>query len=133
MARNFEAYIFICVNVSSLELLTQVLWLLKLLQKKSWFFHLHVRSAIDRFSQSLIHLLVNFMGQSMICRCCVPYVYFMPYAYGTYRTRMVHTIRVWYFFCTIRTCMVLPYAYTVSHSIKLSIITGGSIPNAYYA
>ena len=32
-----------------------------------------------------------------------------------------------------RTRMVVPYAYTVSHSIKLSIGTGGSIPNAYYA
>ena len=30
------------------------------------------------------------------------------------------------------TRMVVPYAYTVSHSIKLSIGTGGSIPNAYY-
>ena len=29
--------------------------------------------------------------------------------------------------------MVVPYAYTFSHSIKLSIRTGGSIPNAYYA
>ena len=51
--------------------------------------------------------------------CCV------PYAYGTYRTRMV--------------CFSVPYAYGctvcvyVSHSIKLSVRTGGSIPNAYYA
>ena len=67
MAKFFKAYIFICVNVRTLELLTLVLWLLKFLQKKSWCSHLHVRSAIDRFSQSLIHLLVNFMGQSMVC------------------------------------------------------------------
>ena len=68
MVRMFEAYIFVCVNVRILELLTQVLWLLKFLQNKSWCFHLHVRSAIDRFSQSFIYLLVNFMGQSMVCR-----------------------------------------------------------------
>ena len=62
----FEAYIFACVNVRALELLTQVLWLLKFLQKKSWCSHFHMRSAIDRFSQSLIHLLVHLMGQSLI-------------------------------------------------------------------
>ena len=66
MARIFEAYIFGCVSVRALELLTQVLWLLKFLQKKSWWSCLHVRSAIDRFAQSLIHLLVNLMGQSLI-------------------------------------------------------------------
>ena len=65
------------------------------------------------------------------CYCCVPYAYFISYAYGTYRTRMVRTIRVWYVFLD-HTRMVVPYAY-VSHSIKLSIGTGGSIPNAYYA
>ena len=63
--------------------------------------------------------------------CCVPYAYFIPYAYGTYRMRTVRTIRVWYVFL-YHTRMVVPYAYTVSHSIKLCIGTGGSIPNAYY-
>ena len=66
MARIFKAYIFDCVSVKALELLTQVLWLLKFLQKKSWWSCLQVRSAIDRFSQSLIHLLVNLMRQSLI-------------------------------------------------------------------
>ena len=68
--------------------------------------------------------------------CCVPYAYFIPYAYGTYRTRTVRTIRVWYVFLyhtRDHTRMVVPYAYTVSHSIKISIRTRGSIPNAYYA
>ena len=51
--------------------------------------------------------------------------------YGTYHTRTVRTIRVWYVFL-YHTGMVVPYTYTVSHSIKLSIGTGGSIPNAYY-
>ena len=46
--------------------------------------------------------------------------------------RVFHTIRVWYIFL-YHTRMVVPYAYTVSHTIKLSIGTGGSIPNAYYA
>ena len=68
MARIFEGYIFGCVSVRALELLTQVLWQLKFLQKKSWWSCLHVRSAIDRFAQSLIHLFVNFMGQSLIYR-----------------------------------------------------------------
>ena len=67
---------------------------------------------------------------SRSCICCVLYAYFIPYAYGTYRTRTVCTIRVWYVFL-YHTRMVVPYAYTVSHSIKLSIGTGGSIPNAY--
>ena len=31
------------------------------------------------------------------------------------------------------TRMVVLYVYTVSHSIKISIGTRGSIPNAYYA
>ena len=66
MARIFEAYIFGCVSVRALELLTQVLRLLKFLQKKSWWPCLHVRSTIDRIAQSLIHLLVNLMGQSLI-------------------------------------------------------------------
>ena len=55
---------FGCVSVSALELLTQVLWLLKFLETKSWCSRLHVRSSLDRFSQRLIHLLVNLMGQS---------------------------------------------------------------------
>ena len=46
-ARNFKAYTFVCVNVRTLELLTQVLWLLKFLQNKCCCFHLHVRSATD--------------------------------------------------------------------------------------
>ena len=46
--------------------------------------------------------------------------------------RTVRTIRVWYVFL-YHMRMVVPHAYTVSHSIKLSIRTGGSIPNAYYA
>ena len=62
----FEAYIFGCVSVRAVELLTQVLWILKFLHKKSWWSRLHVRSAIDRFSHSLIHLLVDLMGQSLI-------------------------------------------------------------------
>ena len=66
MVRIFEPYFVGCINVRALELLTQVLWLLKFLQKESWQFCLLVRSAIDRFSQSLIHLLVNLMGQSLI-------------------------------------------------------------------
>ena len=61
-----EVHIFACVNVRVLELLTQVLWLLKVLQKKSWWSCLHVRFAIVRFSHSLIHLLVDLMGQSLI-------------------------------------------------------------------
>ena len=65
-ARNFKAYIVGCVSVRVLEFLTQVLWLLKFLQKESWRSCLHVRSAIDRFAQSLIHLRVNLVGQSLI-------------------------------------------------------------------
>ena len=49
----------------------------------------------------------------------------------TYRMCTVRTIRVWYVFL-YHTRMVVLYTYTVSHSIKLSIRTGGSIPNAYY-
>ena len=63
----------------------------------------------------------------LLCTVCVFHT--IPYAYGTYRTRTVRTIRVWYVFL-YHTRMVVPYAYTVSHSIKLSIGTGGSIPNA---
>ena len=66
MARTFKAYTFGLVSVKALELLTQALWLLELLQKKSWCSHLHVRSPIDRCSQSLIHLLVNLMEQPWI-------------------------------------------------------------------
>ena len=66
MARIFKAYSFGCVTVRALELLKQVLWLLKFLQKKSWWSYLHVRSAIDRFAQSLIHLLVDLTGQSLV-------------------------------------------------------------------
>ena len=58
-----EAYIFGYVSVRALEL--QVLQLLKFLQE-SWWSCLHVRSTIDRFSQSVIHLLVNLMGQSLL-------------------------------------------------------------------
>ena len=65
-ARIFEAYIVGCVSVRALEFLTQVLWVLKFPQKESWRSCLHVRSAIDRFAQSLIHLLVDLMGQSLI-------------------------------------------------------------------
>ena len=65
-AQNSEAYIFACVNVRTLELLTQALWLIKFLQKKYRCSHLHVRSTIDRFSQSLIHLLVDLIEQSLI-------------------------------------------------------------------
>ena len=64
MARIFEAYILGCITVSAIELLTQVVWLLKFLQKKFWCSDLHVRSAIDRFSPHSIHFLVNLMGQS---------------------------------------------------------------------
>ena len=60
MARIFEGYIEGCVSARVLELLMQVLLLLKF---ESWLSCLHVRSAIDRFSQSLIHLLVNLVGQ----------------------------------------------------------------------
>ena len=65
-AQIFQAYTFGYVSVRVIELLAQVLWLLKFLQKKCWCSHLHVRSAIGQFSQSLIHLLVDFIGQSMI-------------------------------------------------------------------
>ena len=67
------------------------------------------------------------------CVCCVPYAYFIPYAYGTYRTRTVCTIGVWYVFL-YHTCMVVPYGYTyVSASMKLSIRTEDYIPNAYFS
>ena len=66
MARIFEAYMFGCVSVSAVELLMYVLWLLRFLQKNIWCSSLHVRSGIDQFSQSLIHLLVNLMGQPLI-------------------------------------------------------------------
>ena len=66
MARIFEAYIVGCVSVRALKFLTQVLWLLNFLQKESWQSCLHVRSAIDRFAQSLIHLLVNLVRQSLM-------------------------------------------------------------------
>ena len=49
---------------------------------------------------------------------------YIPYTYGTYHACMV--------FFLYRTRMVVPYVYTVSYSIKLSMGTGGSIPNAYY-
>ena len=45
MARNFEAYIFACVYVSAIELLAQVLWLQKVVQKKSRCSYLHVLSS----------------------------------------------------------------------------------------
>ena len=66
MARIFEAFIFDCVSVRAVELLTQVLWLLKFLQKKFWFSHLYVRSTINRFFPSSIHFLADLMGQSWI-------------------------------------------------------------------
>ena len=59
----WPAYILDCVSIRAVELLAQVLWLMKFLQKKSWCSHLHVISAIDRFSQSLIHWLVDHMGR----------------------------------------------------------------------
>ena len=52
--------------ITALEFLTQVLWVLKFPQKESWQSCLHVRSAIDRFAQSLIHLLVDLMGISSL-------------------------------------------------------------------
>ena len=62
----------------------------------------------------------NIMKQSI---CCVPYDH----------TRMVHTVRIWFvpyaygmFFCTIRVWLYHTIIY-VSHSIKLSVGTGGSI------
>ena len=66
MARIFKAYFFGCVSVRALDILTQVVWLLKFLHKKSWWSCLRLRSTIDRFAQSLIQLLVNLMGQSLI-------------------------------------------------------------------
>ena len=66
MARIFEAYIFGWVSVRAVTLLMQVLYLMKFLQKKSWCSCLHVRSAIDQLSESLIYWLVDLMGQSMI-------------------------------------------------------------------
>ena len=44
------------------------------------------------------------------CVCSVPYMYFIPYAYGIYHTHMVYTIRVWY----------VPYAYgTILYTIRV--------------
>ena len=63
-ARIFETYISGCVTVRAVELLKQVLWLLKFLQKKFWCSNLHVRSAIDQFSPRSIHFLVDLVGQS---------------------------------------------------------------------
>ena len=60
MAIVSKAYIF---SIRAIELLTQVLWLLKFLQKIS---RLHVRFVIDQVSQSLIRLFVHLMGQSLI-------------------------------------------------------------------
>ena len=68
MVKIFESYIIgCCISAGDIELLTQVLWLLKFLQKKSWCLRLHVRATIDGFSQSMIHLLVDLMRQSLIC------------------------------------------------------------------
>ena len=47
-------------------------------------------------------------------------VWYIPYAYGTYHTRMAGM-----FFCTIRVWLYRTRIY-VSHSIKLSTWTGGS-------
>ena len=66
MTQIFEAHIFGYVSISALELLMQPCWILKFLQKKSWCSHLHVRSAIYQFSESLIHLLIHLMRQSLI-------------------------------------------------------------------
>ena len=57
---------FGCVSDRVVELLTQVLWLLKFLEKKSWCSRLHVQSATDLFSQNLVYLLVHLMRQSLI-------------------------------------------------------------------
>ena len=65
-SETFEAYIFGCIGVRTVELATQVLWLLKFLQRKPWISSLLVRAAIRRLSQSLNHLLVDFKGQSLI-------------------------------------------------------------------
>ena len=53
--------------------LLQALWLIKLLQNKSWHYRLHVRSAIDRFSESLIYWLLNLMVQSIILKSVVQF------------------------------------------------------------
>ena len=47
MAKFFEAYTFVYVSVKAMKLLTQILWLLKFLQKISFCSYLHVRSATD--------------------------------------------------------------------------------------
>ena len=63
---------------------------------------------------------------SLLCTVCVFHtirVWYIPYVYGTYHTRMV--------------CFSVPYTYGctvcvyVSHSIKLSIGSGGSMPKVY--
>ena len=61
-ARMFEDYMFGCVTVRAVELITQVLWLLKFLQKKFCCCHLYGRFTIGRFSPSLIHFYVDLMG-----------------------------------------------------------------------
>ena len=51
------------------------------------------------------------------CACCVPYAYFIPYAYGMYRMR----IRIWY----DRTRMVwlfVPYEYTYTITVYMQHI-----------
>ena len=63
---TLEAYIFGCIGVRTVELATQVLSLLKFLQRKPWSSSLLVRAAIRQLSQSLNHLLLDFKGQSLI-------------------------------------------------------------------
>ena len=66
MAIIFKAYIFGFVSFRALELLMQVLLAIEVSSGENSVVRLHVRSAIDRFSQSSIYLLVNLMEQSLI-------------------------------------------------------------------
>ena len=54
-----------------------------------------------------------------ICVFCTVRVWYVPYAYGMYHTRMVHTIRVW------------PYAYGMYHTRMVCTIRVWYIPYAY--
>ena len=64
-SETFEAYIFGCIGVRTVELDTSSL-AIEVSSEKGLELQLTVRAAIGRFSQSLIHLLVDFKEQSLM-------------------------------------------------------------------
>ena len=74
-----EVYIFASVNVSAIELVTQVLWLLKVVQKKSRGSDLHVLSSdqykltVEENWSKFKEMVIKVMDTHILCKIMRPY------------------------------------------------------------